>query len=157
MIDISSTVLALSEDLSLIHISSMQKDGTGTLMKVFGAINKLPDERKIAALNTLFNLSLIHICVLADKAPAALKVAVNTTARQTRKLMLQEAVSYTHLDVYKRQALPCSSRAMGRAIWLPSEKTRPKNRTTRILLPMSWQSTSARRRCLTLPRAKKQT
>lgn len=28
--------------------------------------------------------------VLADKAPAALKVAVNTTARQTRKLMLQE-------------------------------------------------------------------
>ena len=35
--------------------SSMQKDGTGTLMKVFGAINKLPDERKIAALNTLFN------------------------------------------------------------------------------------------------------
>lgn len=35
--------------------SSMQKDGTGTLMKVFGAINRLPDERKIAALNTLFN------------------------------------------------------------------------------------------------------
>lgn len=28
--------------------------------------------------------------ILADKAPAALKVAVNTTARQTRKLMLQE-------------------------------------------------------------------
>lgn len=35
--------------------SSMQKDGTGTLLKVFGAINQLPDERKIAALNTLFN------------------------------------------------------------------------------------------------------
>lgn len=35
--------------------SSMQKDGTGTLMKVFGVINQLPDERKIAALNTLFN------------------------------------------------------------------------------------------------------
>lgn len=35
--------------------SSVQKDGTGTLMKVFGAINQLPDERKIAALNTLFN------------------------------------------------------------------------------------------------------
>lgn len=35
--------------------SSMQKDGTGTLMKVFGAVNQLPDERKIAALNTLFN------------------------------------------------------------------------------------------------------
>lgn len=34
---------------------SMQKDGTGTLMKVFGAVNQLPDERKIAALNTLFN------------------------------------------------------------------------------------------------------
>lgn len=28
--------------------------------------------------------------VLADKTPAALKVAINTTARQTRKLMLQE-------------------------------------------------------------------
>ena len=35
--------------------SSMQKDGRGTLLKVFGAINQLPDERKIAALNTLFN------------------------------------------------------------------------------------------------------
>lgn len=34
---------------------SMKKDGTGTLMKVFGAVNQLPDERKIAALNTLFN------------------------------------------------------------------------------------------------------
>lgn len=34
---------------------SMQTDGTGTLMKVFGAVNQLPDERKIAALNTLFN------------------------------------------------------------------------------------------------------
>ena len=34
---------------------SMQKDGTGTLMKVFGAVNQLPDERKITALNTLFN------------------------------------------------------------------------------------------------------
>lgn len=34
---------------------SMQKDGTGTLTKVFGAVNQLPDERKIAALNTLFN------------------------------------------------------------------------------------------------------
>lgn len=34
---------------------SMQKDGTGTLMKAFGAVNQLPDERKIAALNTLFN------------------------------------------------------------------------------------------------------
>ena len=28
--------------------------------------------------------------VLADKTPAALKVAINTTARQTRKVMLQE-------------------------------------------------------------------
>lgn len=34
---------------------SMQKDGTGTLTKVFGAVNQLPDERKIAVLNTLFN------------------------------------------------------------------------------------------------------
>lgn len=34
---------------------SMQTDGTGTLMKVFGAVNQMPDERKIAALNTLFN------------------------------------------------------------------------------------------------------
>lgn len=33
---------------------SMQVDGTGTLMSVFEAINDLPNERKIAALNTLF-------------------------------------------------------------------------------------------------------
>lgn len=35
--------------------ASMQKDGTKTLQQVFSAINQLPDERKIAALNTLFN------------------------------------------------------------------------------------------------------
>lgn len=35
--------------------ASMQKDGTKTLQQVFSAINQMPDERKIAALNTLFN------------------------------------------------------------------------------------------------------
>ena len=52
---------------------SMQSDGIGTLKSVFQAINNMPDERKVAALNTLFgqwaieggakitqNLSLIH-------------------------------------------------------------------------------------------------
>lgn len=34
---------------------SMQENGTETLKQVFKAINQLPDERKIAALNTLFN------------------------------------------------------------------------------------------------------
>lgn len=34
---------------------SMQEDGTGTLQKVFGAINALPDEKKLATLNVLFN------------------------------------------------------------------------------------------------------
>ena len=33
---------------------SMQSDGIGTLVSVFEAVNELPDERKIAALNTLF-------------------------------------------------------------------------------------------------------
>nr|DAF62908.1 MAG TPA: minor tail protein [Caudovirales sp. ctu3532] len=33
---------------------SMQSDGIGTLQQVFAAINDLPDERKVAALNTLF-------------------------------------------------------------------------------------------------------
>lgn len=33
---------------------SMQSDGVGTLLSVFEAVNELPDERKIAALNTLF-------------------------------------------------------------------------------------------------------
>lgn len=35
--------------------ASMQKDGTKTLQQVFSAINQMPDGRKIAALNTLFN------------------------------------------------------------------------------------------------------
>lgn len=34
---------------------SMQEDGTGTLQKVFAAINQLPDEKKLATLNVLFN------------------------------------------------------------------------------------------------------
>ena len=34
---------------------SMQEDGTGTLQKVFVAINQLPDEKKLATLNVLFN------------------------------------------------------------------------------------------------------
>ena len=33
---------------------SMQSDGIGTLKSVFQAINNMPDERKVAALNTLF-------------------------------------------------------------------------------------------------------
>ena len=33
---------------------SMQSDGVGTLLSVFEAVNNLPDERKVAALNTLF-------------------------------------------------------------------------------------------------------
>lgn len=33
---------------------AMQTDGIGTLQKVFAAINEMPDERKVAALNTLF-------------------------------------------------------------------------------------------------------
>ena len=39
---------------------SMQEDGTKTLMQIFGAINKLPDERKVAALNTLFGQWVIE-------------------------------------------------------------------------------------------------
>lgn len=34
---------------------SMQEDGTGTLQKVFAAINQLPDEEKLSTLNVLFN------------------------------------------------------------------------------------------------------
>ena len=34
---------------------SMQEDGTGKLQKVFAAINQLPDEKKLATLNVLFN------------------------------------------------------------------------------------------------------
>lgn len=33
---------------------AMQTDGIGTLQEVFAAINNMPDERKVAALNTLF-------------------------------------------------------------------------------------------------------
>lgn len=35
--------------------ASMQEDGTGTLRKVFAAINALPKDKKVATLNTLFN------------------------------------------------------------------------------------------------------
>lgn len=33
---------------------SMQTDGTGTLLKVFEAVNNLPDAEKLSTLNTLF-------------------------------------------------------------------------------------------------------
>ena len=35
--------------------ASMQEDGTGTLRRVFAAINALPKDKKVATLNTLFN------------------------------------------------------------------------------------------------------
>lgn len=68
--------------------TSMQKDGTKTLQQVFSAINQLPDERKIAALNTLFN-----------------QWAVEGSAKVTNNLSLLETtlsqISDENYDAYK--------------------------------------------------------
>lgn len=68
--------------------SSMQKEGTKTLQQVFSAINQLPDERKIAALNTLFN-----------------QWAVEGSAKVTNNLNLLETtlsqISDENYDAYK--------------------------------------------------------
>lgn len=68
--------------------TSMQKDGTKTLQQVFSAINQLPDERKIAALNTLFN-----------------QWAVEGSAKVTNSLSLLETtlsqISDENYDAYK--------------------------------------------------------
>lgn len=68
--------------------SSMQKNGTKTLRQVFSAINQLPDERKIAALNTLFN-----------------QWAVEGSAKVTNNLSLLETtlsqISDENYDAYK--------------------------------------------------------
>ena len=67
---------------------SMQKDGTGTLQKVFAAINQLPDEKKLATLNVLFN-----------------QWAVEGAAKVTNNLNLLEKtlseVSDANYDAYK--------------------------------------------------------
>lgn len=67
---------------------SMQKDGTGTLQKVFAAINQLPDEKKLATLNVLFN-----------------QWAVEGAAKVTNNLNLLEKtlseVSDANYDTYK--------------------------------------------------------
>lgn len=68
--------------------ASMQKNGTKTLQQVFSAINQLPDERKIAALNTLFN-----------------QWAVEGSAKVTNNLSLLETtlsqISDENYDAYK--------------------------------------------------------
>lgn len=68
--------------------SSMQKNGTKTLQQVFSAINQMPDERKIAALNTLFN-----------------QWAVEGSAKVTNNLSLLETtlsqISDENYDAYK--------------------------------------------------------
>lgn len=43
--------------------------------------------------------------VLADKTPTALKVAINATARQTRKLMLQEVKERYDLNAAGKRIL----------------------------------------------------
>lgn len=67
---------------------SMQEDGTGTLQKVFAAINQLPDEKKLATLNVLFN-----------------QWAVEGAAKVTNNLDLLEKtlseVSDANYDAYK--------------------------------------------------------
>lgn len=67
---------------------SMQENGTETLKQVFKAINQLPDERKIAALNTLFN-----------------QWAVEGSAKVTNNLSLLETtlsqISDENYDAYK--------------------------------------------------------
>lgn len=68
--------------------ASMQKNGTKTLQQVFSAINQMPDERKIAALNTLFN-----------------QWAVEGSAKVTNNLSLLETtlsqISDENYDAYK--------------------------------------------------------
>ena len=67
---------------------SMQEDGTGTLQKVFAAINQLPDEKKLTTLNVLFN-----------------QWAVEGAAKVTNNLDLLEKtlseVSDANYDTYK--------------------------------------------------------
>lgn len=67
---------------------SMQEDGTGTLQKVFAAINQLPDEKKLSTLNVLFN-----------------QWAVEGAAKVTNNLDLLEKtlseVSDANYDTYK--------------------------------------------------------
>ena len=67
---------------------SMQEDGTGTLQKVFAAINQLPDEEKLSTLNVLFN-----------------QWAVEGAAKVTNNLDLLEKtlseVSDANYDAYK--------------------------------------------------------
>ena len=67
---------------------SMQEDGTGTLQKVFAAINQLPDEKKLSTLNVLFN-----------------QWAVEGAAKITNNLDLLEKtlseVSDANYDIYK--------------------------------------------------------
>lgn len=67
---------------------SMQENGTETLKQVFKAINQMPDERKIAALNTLFN-----------------QWAVEGSAKVTNNLSLLETtlsqISDENYDAYK--------------------------------------------------------
>lgn len=98
--------------------SSMQKDGTGTLMKVFGAINQLPDERKIAALNTLFNqwavegsakvtnnldLLMKTLSEVSDEAAYANSMerefAINTGTEESLRTMLDNAKTVLMQDL----------------------------------------------------------
>lgn len=62
--------------------ASMQKDGTKTLQQVFSAINQLPDERKIAALNTLFNQWAVEGSAKVTNNLSLLETTLNQVSKE---------------------------------------------------------------------------
>ena len=106
---------------------SMQSDGIGTLKSVFQAINNMPDERKVAALNTLFGqwaieggAKITHNLALLEKTLGEVNDPGLYTGSMEREFLI-EASTPEAVDTMVSNAKAALMQDIGQA-FLPAKK-----------------------------------
>ena len=106
---------------------SMQSDGIGTLKSVFQAINNMPDERKVAALNTLFGqwaieggAKITHNLALLEKTLGEVNDPGLYTGSMEREFLI-EASTPEAVDIMLSNAKAALMQDIGQA-FLPAKK-----------------------------------
>lgn len=107
---------------------SMQTDGVGTLKNVFSAINNMPSERKVAALNTLFGqwaieggAKIVNNLPLYEKALEDVQNPKLYTGSMQKEFAIQAGTTES-LDIMKNNAKVAFMQDIGEGL-LPVKRT----------------------------------
>lgn len=107
--------------------AAMQGDGVGTLLQVFNAIKQLPDERKVAALSTLFgqwaiegSAKVVNNMDVYEQALAAMQDPAAYTGSMQREFIIQASTGES-IDLMTGNAKQVLLQDMGEQL-LPVKK-----------------------------------